>query len=177
MLMRHQRADPRPAWQAQRECFVFELIGPMKTRFALFVVSGLIVGGCATTQTTTEAAPRASWESALRNGISMDGHEVSMCGWLDAEFEVCTLARSPYGDPAFDVVTQIWLSPKSDVCALENVTAHPTKGWVDVTGTFQFSGDPDKGFGRSGMFRYAIGNAEMKMREEPCDSSSPNPAQ
>ena len=136
---------------------------------ALIALLGLIAGGCATTQTKNAQALRTSWESARQNAASMNGREVSMCGWFDAEFEVCTLAPDPHSNPETAAATQIWLSPKSDVCALEKVTTRPTKGWADVSGTFQHSSDPNRGFGQFGTFRNAIGHAEVRMRDAACD--------
>lgn len=99
----------------------------------------------------------------------MDGHEISICGWFDAEFEICTLTPSPYGSPELAAASTIWVVPTSDICSLEKVAAQPIKGWANISGIFQSSKDPGRGFGQFGMFRYAIGKARIKLQETSCD--------
>jgi len=137
----------------------------MKT--TLMAALGLVVASCTIAQ-TRNATPK-SWEDVRANAASTDGREISMCGWFRAEFEVCTLSPDRYSDPASAAATDIWLAPKSNVCSLEKVTTKPEAGWADVSGTFQHSNDPAKGFGHLGAYRFAIGNAEVKMRKTPCD--------
>lgn len=136
---------------------------------ALIGLWSLVVVGCATMRSGDIAAPKLSWEEVNANAAGMHGRAISMCGWFRAEFEVCTLAPDPYGDPASAATNEIWLAPRSDVCSLEKVTAQPSKGWADISGTFQHSKDLSHGFGHFGMFRLAIGNAVVKMRKTPCD--------
>lgn len=132
----------------------------------LIIAVSLIAAGCAVAQSKNA---KSSWEEVRANATSMDGREISVCGWFRAEFEVCTLAPDRYGDSASAAATDIWLAPKSDVCSLEKVTTKPAEGWADVSGIFQHSADPAKGFGHLGAYRSAIGKAEVKIRKTPCD--------
>jgi hypothetical protein len=144
-------------------------MGMVMNRSLIGILSFAIVS-CATMRASDVAAPKLSWAEARENTAGMEGREISMCGWLRAEFEACTLAPDPYGDPALAAANEIWLAPKSDVCSLEKVTAHPTKRWADISGKLQYSNDPNKGFGHFGSYRSAISNAVVKMRKTPCDN-------
>lgn len=136
----------------------------------LIVAVGLIVGGCVVAQTETTTASKSAWEKLYANAARLDGQDISICGWFRAEFELCTLEPDPYSDPATAATTRIWIAPKSDVCSLEAVTSHPLTGWADVSGKFQHSNDPNRGFGHFGLSPSAIGKAVVRMRKTPCDN-------
>ena len=135
---------------------------------ALIAILGMVMVSCAIGEGPKKTiAPKASWQEIEANAAAIDGNQVAVCGWFVAEFEGCEVSKSIPANPG--EAGQIWIAPNSDICSLEKVTAHPTEGWAEISGTFHYSQDPNKGFGQFGMFRSAIGKAVVKMRKMPCD--------
>ena len=135
----------------------------------LYALIVLLATSCFSVRVGDQHLLRLAWDELEENPEAYEGRRVALCGWFRAEFEVCTLEPSQYGDPALATVRAIWLAPKADVCTLDKVVTEPTRVWADVSGIFQYSRNPAQGFGHFELNRSMIRDAEVSVRATSCD--------
>jgi len=96
-------------------------------------------------------------------GDVADGSAVRLCGWFEAAYETCSLSPSRPAAMLADP-RNIWVMPRSEVCALDRVVKRPVASWAVVTGKLRHG----EGQGHLGGYSYSLCEADVQLIPEAC---------
>lgn len=112
--------------------------------------------GCASTNAVSKV-PCVEWSELEANPMQFNGKEISLVGYFDAEFEVCSLRPEERVS-----MIDIWVMPtsESDICSLKQATERPLSSAAMITGTFHFGAR----YGHLGTYNAAIAGAHVQLK-------------
>lgn len=122
------------------------------------LVLALSATGCAAHRSAIDV----KWASLHSDPKKYDGRRVRMCGWFQAQRELCSFSPT---STTWGVGGRIWIHPKGDWCRMDQVIKRPFEGSAIIEGVIHWG----ETYGHFGEWDFAMDQAIVSTEIDHCD--------